>query len=54
MNRANVHKRVDRFKSGRTKVSDEPLSGRPLESRVDELTCDNMRITVEMIVEEFK
>jgi len=59
LNRSNVYKWVEQFQSGRTKISDEQRSGRPvevwtssLESRIDALIRDNRRITVEMISEK--
>lgn len=37
MNRANFYKWVDRFKSGRTSVGDEPRCGRPVEVSVQSI-----------------
>lgn len=45
MNRANFYKWVDRFKSGRTSVGDEPRCGRPVEIaislKISELSIAN-------------
>lgn len=58
MNRGNFYKWIEQFKNGRTSVTDEHRSGRPVEvstpslvTRIDNIIREDRRVTVELIAE---
>lgn len=61
MNRRNCYKWIEKFKDGRTSVSDEYRCGRPaevstsdLETRIESLILEDRRITVRIIAEKLQ